>query len=134
MKYIIIFMISLFLLTSCDSKNQKFQKEYQELVESYPERFSDGNDITIFNKNKEYLLRPCFDGSGFGIELFDLSKLDLEEKVYTLRRYRDDNTGRAEYEWLNAYIHDVIYNYVNYGETFLLIQPHNQQYPFPPTK
>ena len=127
-------MISFFLLTSCESKNQKFQKEYLELAESYPDRFSNGNDLTIFNKNKEYLLRPCYDKNGFGIEIHDLSKLDIEEKVYKLRMYKDDNKAWAEYDWLNAYVHKVIDNYVNYGETFLLIKPFNQQSPIQPTQ
>lgn len=135
MKYIIICMISFLLLTSCENKNQKFQKEYEELIKSYPDRFANGNAVTIYNVNKEYILRPCFDlDTGFGIELHDLSKLDIEHKVYKLRMYKLDNRGWAEYEWLNDYVHEVIDNYVKYGETFLLIKPNNQQYPNPAKK
>ena len=104
----------------------KFQKEYEELAESYPHRFGNANAATIYNVNKEYILRPCFSQNGFGIEIHDLSKLDIEHKVYKLRMYKIDNNGSgAQYEWLNDYVHEVIDNYVNYGETFLLIQPNN---------
>ena len=104
----------------------KFQKEYEELAESYPHRFGNGNAVTIYNVNKEYILRPCYSRNGFGIEIHDLSKLDIEHKVYKLRMYSIDNVGsEAQYEWLNDYVHEVIDNYVNYGETFLLIEPNN---------
>lgn len=111
-------------------KENKFKEEYQELVELYPSKFANGNAVTIYNSNKEYILRACWGIEGFGIELYDLSKLDFEHKVYKLRGFKNENLGAgAQYEWLNAYVHEVIDNYSKYGENFLLIWPNGQQSP-----
>lgn len=130
MKYILYIFLFATLLCSCNMKESKFNEEYQELVEMYPTKFANGNAVTIYNANKEYILRSCWSKEGFGIEIYDLSKLDIEHKVYKLRGFKHENVGAgAQYEWLNAYIHEAIDNYTNYGESFLLIWPNGQQSP-----
>lgn len=129
MRYILNILISVLFLSSCNMKENKFKDEYQELVKLYPSKFANGNAVTIYNSNKEYILRPCWNSEGFGIGLIDLSKLDFEHKVDKLRCFKHENLGVAQYEWLNAYVHEVIDNYSKYGENFLLIWPHGQQAP-----
>ena len=121
----LLLVIAILFVFSCNNISQKKQKEvYNELVKQYPSRFANGNAVTIYNANKEYILRSCNNEQGFGIEIIDLSKLDIEQKIIQLKGYLHENIGSgAQYEWMNAYIHEAIDNYQQYGEEFLLIVP-----------
>lgn len=80
-KYFLLLTIIALSIFSCKNGYQgKLQDEYKDLVKQYPHRFANGNAVTIYNVNKEYILRACNNEQGFGIETIDLSKLDLEQK------------------------------------------------------
>ena len=123
------------LFTSCETKKQKLQAEYRELVRGYHQRFTDDSYLVIYNPNKEYLFKFCLGVEGWGLQITDLSKWGLEPKVQRLRNESQwvPAIQRGDrYDWLNDYIHEAIDNYTKYGEEFLLIWPSGQRNPNPP--
>ena len=124
---------SVLLFSSCETKKQKLQAEYRELVRTFHQRFSDDSSSIIYNPNKEYLIDFCLGIEGWGLQITDLSKWSLESKVQRLRiESGGEPAERYDYGWLNDYIHEAIDNYTKYGEEFLLIWPSGQRNPTPP--
>ena len=128
---LVLFMCILFI---CCNEENRYKEEYEKVSKSFPHKFANSGTTVIYNVNKEYLISACWSSEGFGLGLKDLSKMGTKDKVILLKTDNDiQNIGsEAQYEWLNAYVHEAIDNYNNYGETFLLIWPHSQQFPNPP--
>lgn len=120
-KWIPIILFSIFIV-GCVSipfyiRHKNDVEEYLDLIERTHQTFEDG-DVFVFIKSKGYLIYPSVDSQmRHGLCLTNLNDCALKEKIELL----NFNRGYGKYEWLNAYIPYVIYNYeINGGKSIIV--------------